>query len=362
MTEQVNPIEQALVEGIVGTEQADVQQEGAEAASEESPSFEGEEAGQSSSEETPTETPAQETSSEGVQESPDAFSPNPAWNILQEKLSTPEAKYELPEYILKGQDAEGNPLTPEKEFDYLVDSIARNIEVEDEDPFIAMYKAEKVKEGFNYDDFVKSYRSQTDILNLPSKEFMTEYLKMDSEQNKRGWTDDDISEFLEGKNKIELDTMAEGAKENMQGMLKAQASTKQAEAIKQRQEKAARVIEDYNKNIDVSVGNLVNEMSKVSKIGGLPHGQADIDEFLPIFKEQVRLNPATGAPNIKELFNDDKVLYETLYLLHKMKQGAFTDINEKAKQEVLQKTGLQKRQEGGTGKTVKVPKSDDYVT
>lgn len=297
-------------------------------------------------------------------EEPKAETPkyNPLWDSLRKKLGTEENPYNLPEHILSGKKKDGSALTPDDEFEEIVEHIASNIQIEEDDPFVVAYKAEKEKPDFNMDNFVKDFRAKTNILELSSKEFMTEFLKLQAETNKTGWTDEDIDAYISKKTKIELDMEAQQGKVAYKNYLTANLTEEQK--VNQQKAETARIqkINDINTAQLSRVDALVTNMSKMQTIGGIPHGQTDIDEFLPFFKEMVTLNPATGKPKITELLKKDETLYRTLYIASKLDKGALTDVKEAAKREILEKTDLQKRIEGGAQKTTKSPKSDDFVS
>jgi hypothetical protein len=347
-------IEKQVADVLGDVEEPVVEQEEPEQPAEE---FQEEPAEQSSEE--PVERPSEEPTEEPTPEKPVY---NPAWDILKKKLSTEENPYELPENIVNRKKPDGTDLTPEEEFDELVDHIVSNVEIEEQDPFIARYKAEKAKVDFNFDEFVKNFRQESDVFSLPSKDYLFNKMKKEVEAKKADWTDDEITEFLESKNKVELDLMANQAKEVDRKAMAQGASAKQKQYEAEAKQKREAATKDLNTKIASQASVLIKDMMNESSIGGIPHGQADIDEFAPYFNELVSINPATGRPKLNDLFNDDKTLYRALYMLYKADKGALTDFKESYKQEVLNKTGLGKRTEGGTQRTVRVPKPDDFVS
>lgn len=284
---------------------------------------------------------------------------DPMWDIFKSKVSSDEYKYEIPDLLKTGK--EGKPLTKEEEFDLLVDNIIKHVEIQDDDPFIAAYKAEKAKPDFDQNKFFESYKSEADIFELPSKEYLTTVFKRQAEDEKNGWTDDDINQYLGTKSKIELDMMASQHKQQNKAAMIEQARQREKENYQKNKEAIDQRVKDVNMRISSDADKLISKMITESSIGGVPHGQADIEEFTPFFKSMVSIDPATGKPPITQLLSNDETLYKAMYLLFKADKGAITDYKEKFKQDILNKTGLSKRVEGGTQRTVKVPTTEDYV-
>ncbi len=287
---------------------------------------------------------------------------NPVWDVLKKKLSTEENPYELPEHIVKRKKPDGSELTTEEEFEELVSHIVANVEIDEPDPFVAKYKAEKTKENFSLEEFIKQYHQETNVFSLPSKDYLFNKMKHQVANKKADWTDQEITEYLESKNKVELDLMANQAKEADKIALSRAAKANQQQYEVESKNKRQEAINNLNTQISSQANLLLKDMMNESSIGGIPHGQADIDEFAPYFNELVSINPATGKPKLNELLNNDKTLYRALYMLYKADKGAITDFKESYKQDVLNKTGLGKRTEGGTQRTVRVPKPEDFVS
>lgn len=287
---------------------------------------------------------------------------NPAWNILKKKLSTDNNPYELPSHIVSRKKADGTDLTEDEEFDELVSHIIANVEQEENDPFVAKYKAEAAKEGFNLNEFIKTYHNETDIFSLPSKDYLFSKMKQQVVAKKADWTDEEIETYLASKNRIELDMLANQAKASDKNAYAQQSKIQQEKTMQENRVKQDLAVKDLNTKIASQASVLMSKMVNESSIGGIPHGQAEVDEFAPYFNDLVSINPATGKPKLNELLDNDETLYRALYLLYNADKGKLTDFKERYKQEILEKTSLGKRTEGGTQRTVRVPKPDDFVS
>ena len=271
------------------------------------------------------------------------------------KISNPEFK--LPETFQSMPEAE--------KYAFVKEQIAKTPAPQSEDPFINSYM--KAKEaGLSQQDFLQQQNLSNTVKNMGSKEFLINDLMRENgktAENPGGWDESDVISHVEGLDMVTLDLKAKERKEKILTDLDTQTEqykVKVAEQIKTQAEAAnsGPIIETVNK--------LFSNMATVKDIGGIPHTPKDQADFRQMFTDAVSINPETGYSRTRELFNNDEVLYKSLYLYSKVAAGDNTlrnflsNYKEEYKQSVLDKTGLAPRQQGGELHTIAVPSAGDH--
>jgi len=268
-----------------------------------------------------------------------------------------------PEFVI---DEGFSEMNDQDRFQYMKSNMSPNV-VESDDPFINSYLKAK-EQGITPESFLEQRNIVEQVKAMTSKDFLIQDLKRENgatEEKPNGWSDDDISEYVDKMNRIELDQVANKRKESIYSQVDSENEgykARQIETIK------ANSIEANDGPIKNTIEKLFTDMTSRKDIGGIPHTAEDQSEFKKMFTDVVSLNPETGYPRTRELFNDDKVLYDMLYLYHKANQKGngglknfISTFKEDYKQEILDKTRLAPREVGGSNQQVKLPESGDFV-
>ncbi len=258
-------------------------------------------------------------------------------------------------------------MTDIEKFNYVKENLTPAEAKPHEDPFIASYLKAK-ESGVGVNDFIQQQNVAETIRTMSSRDFLINDLMRENgqtEKNPDGWTKEDIETEVDTMSKIKMDLAAKERKQTLFAGIEQQnqqAQIANKELIKTQSEEA------NSGYIKETIDKLFMDMSEITEIGGIPHSKEDQEIFKQMFTDTVSINPETGYPRTKELFNDDKVLYEVLYLYNKIHgegegslKNFLSSFKEEYKQEILDKSRLSPRKEGGHFKTTKLPKSDDYV-
>jgi len=134
--------------------------------------------------------------------------PTGVFNQFQTLVTENSPDFEIPQDIIDG-DATAQLDFMAKTFTAIGKAQAS------EDPFIKEY-TEAIAGGATKEDFLKNYTSVEAELSLGSKEFMTQHLKRKNgvtDENPNGWSDDEISEYIDGMTRVDLDTKVEALKD-----------------------------------------------------------------------------------------------------------------------------------------------------
>jgi hypothetical protein len=259
-------------------------------------------------------------------------------------------------------------LTPQEKVNYIKEQFVPQAQPQDSrDQFIESYLKAK-DSGLTPQDFVRQQNIVETVRNMDSKAFLVNDLLREngkSEQNPNGWTREDIESHVDGMSPIDRDLKAKERKESFFNSVDTQnqaTQSKLAEQVKTQSEEA------NAGSIKTTIDELFTEMAGTKDIGGIPHTPEDQAAFKQMFTDTVSLNPETGYPRTRELFQDNKVLYEALYLYNKIHQSGegslksfLSTFKEEYKQDILDKTRIAPRQEGGQFQTVAVHKSGDFI-
>jgi len=222
----------------------------------------------------------------------DTFTPSPMWEAIKETYGE---TFKMPEGLTKENEME------------LYKQTLKGFQSNKHDdlPETAKEILKLQQEGkFDEEKYFEQKLEEKKLKSLPSKEFLHHIYKKKngySEENQTGWTDEDITQFLDGKNKIELDMMAATEKEQMY---------KNQEKAKPKEEKNAPV-EDTN-----YVKNIVETVKKGETFSGIFVDDKERDTIEQEFLKEATTDPKTQTNQLGKYLGDDNVLY-TMYALYK---------------------------------------------
>jgi len=203
---------------------------------------------------------------------------------------------------------------------------------------------------------------------MPSRDFLINDLTRENgktDENPNGWTKEDIESYVNDMSPIDLDMRANERKQKIYDSIQ-----QENDSLNEKRKLAIKTsAENMNTtSIPQSVDKLFEEMASLKDIGGIPHTAEDQAAFKQMFLDSVSINPETGLPRTNELFNDNKVLYEVMYLYNKIHQKGegslrnfLSTFKEEYKQDILDKTGVSPRELGGSFHMASVPKPGDYI-
>lgn len=301
---------------------------------------------------TPPETPPVVTTGTPAA-TPDVVEYNPVIEQMRSTFAQQGIEVEIPD------DFKGTEVPADKVYNFINETLQN--QQQSSDPIISQWNKAKA-DGLDANQFIQQKVEQQQLLGLESKEFMTRLYRArngKTEQNPSGYTDEAIQEHLNKMSPIELDEQATSYKAKLSETFnKATPQSQSPEVISQQ-------VETSNKEAEKIATKLFTDMSQRSEIGGMPHTQADIDDFKPVFTDMVMKNPETGKTRVQELLSNDKTLYDVLYAYHKMNGGGLktylSQFKESYKAEILEKTGLRPNTTAGNTYTVSVPKPEDFA-
>lgn len=293
----------------------------------------------------PTKTPPVET--------PETVEYNPVIDQMRSTFAQQGIEVEIP------KEFQGTEVPADKVYQFINDTLQK--QQQSSDPLISQWNKAKT-DGLDVNQFIQQKVEQQQLLGLEPKEFLTRLYKArngKTEQNPTGYTDEAIQEHLNKMSPIEVDEQATAYKAQLGETFNKPTTQSQSPEI------IAQQAEVSNKEAEKITTKLFTDMSQRSEIGGIPHGQADIDDFKPVFTDMVMKNPETGKTRVQELLSDDKILYDVLYAYHKMSSGGLktylSQFKESYKAEILDKTGLKPNVTSGSTYTISVPKPEDFA-
>ncbi len=269
------------------------------------------------------------------------------WNVFKSKIQSDNNEWDYPEEIKTGKNKEGNPLTADEKFDLLLQTIYKYTKVNEDDTnsdddFIKEYKEQKTKEGFDFEKFIDSKKTQDNILKLEGKDFLVNYYSnIKNEDGTSKYSKDDLEDYISKLNKIQLEKEVEQLKSNY-------VKTKQENIIKQEQEKQQKIkqqFDNWENDRKTKVNKICKMVSSLDKIGEIPFSESDKQEFNAIFDKLTQYNDKTGNTYLSDYLQSDETrLYKMLYLAHKIDSGEmskhFSNIGIKIKEDILDKLGI----------------------
>ena len=256
-----------------------------------------------------------------------------------------------------------NTMNDQDKYSFIKDTISGS-RPQSDDPFLDAY-AQAKEQGLSPQDFMQQQNLIETIKGLPDERFLVEDLLRQngkSEANPSGWTRETVEEYVGNMNEVDR---FQKAKERRDGYLQ-EVDTQNA----QHQEKVRTKIREQadianTGQVKETVDTLFSKMASLKDIGGIPHTPDEQAAFKQMFTDAVSINPETGYSRTREIFSNDEVLYKVLYAYSKMNDGSFqkdlSKFKEEYKQDILDKTGLAPRQQGGNFQNVAIPESKDFV-
>jgi len=144
------------------------------------------------------------------------------------------------------------------------------------DPFINRYLTAKKNEGFNEKAFIKSLNEQVSVADMDSKKFLKLYYK----NLDKGYTEDQINEFLKSKSQIELDHEAEVRKREYMNSIEENTKKNFETLINSRKQE----LESVNSSISSSIEQYVFDEIKNGKFP-LKFAESDAEEMNSVLKD-----------------------------------------------------------------------------
>lgn len=269
------------------------------------------------------------------------YIPNPLWGVIAQRLSTETSPYELPEPIKVGKVGE-TPLTPEQEFEYFARTIQENTRIPElEDPFVKEYIASKRGDNFNLDSFIQQYSTQTEMSSLSDFDYMFKAMKMDSgksEERPNGFSDEDITEYLQTQNKISLRKERETAERASQ--------QKRLESIQVSEARKIQKLQDEIKEREITeapeLEKTLNKFMKYPKINGIEFGESDIKDAAEEFRLLNKYD-SEGKKPLFDIFMDNENLFKAYMFLRgngELVKQIFSTIKTDAAKNILSRTSL----------------------
>lgn len=267
------------------------------------------------------------------------------YNELSERLSNGDNKFELPEELKTGKTKEGKELSTKEKFDSLLKIIYDNTNFDaDDDEFTSAYKAEKASKGdkFSMDEFIQKHNDRINIMKADNPTFMTKWLQSQTkEDGSRKHSDQDITDYINKLNPIELEEKVSQLKSSIQ-KANSELANKNMGANK---EEAERKFNEWDTRRKEEVNKVINSAKSWKDIGGIQLAEGDIETFSPVFEKMTSYNPQTGNLYMEDYLqsNNDNV-FKALYLMHLADTGGMmkymSDLKEDVKSKILSKTGI----------------------
>jgi len=257
-------------------------------------------------------------------------------------------------------------MSPQEQYDFFKQNVTSGVTSSTDDPFVQSYNKAK-EQGLNSEEFIRQQMLAETVKAMPSRDFLIQSLIQENgktEENPNGWTREDVESYVDNMNPIDRDTKANERKNQLYQNIDLENEKHQAklsENIRVEAEKANAT------TVKQTVDALFAKKASATDIGGIPHTPQEQEAFKQIFTDAVEINPETGYSRTRELFSDDEVLYDTLFIYHKLKQSEgglknfLSNFKEEYKQELLDKTRLAPRKQDGSLHTVAVPKPEDFA-
>jgi len=271
---------------------------------------------------------------------------DPYWKGLAETYKGEDGKYELPKEILTGKKESGEDLTEAERYKMLQDHIIANNPPVIRDPFIVEYLEESQKKDFDRSKFLQTKQKESNVMNLPAKDFLKEVYKSHAQANKLEWSDDMVQSKLDKMDDIDAEFEANKFKSNMQNVQ----SNREYNINEQNKVRMNADLETAQAETEVLLNTYIDENKEKTNIGGFEFGESDRQEyieFLPEFTKKEVLE-VDGRPYIaskadvvlNEIFQNPKQslnILSYLYLVHKGKIDGFNADALEAKKEDLER-------------------------
>jgi len=296
-----------------------------------------------------TETQTQETTeTQQTTETQETVTVNPIWDSISKKYGTEETPFVIPEAITSGNIPEGRT-----EADLIIEAIENNVRPPQaeilNDPFIQNYVTASQGEDFNRSEWLIQQSQEISVLGLPSDKFLEFYLREtngQTEENPNGYTEEDISEYISSKNRIELDREANAMKEDWQKQLDAKGA-KQREAAQQAEIQRFQQSEQDNQQL---IADHIKTIANEKSFMGLEFSEADRAQFIKDLPAMFTRDPKTRMNKFEELiFNDEFILKlaPLVWLGEKQMRGKISDMKESIKKDISTKLGVTPKEQAG---------------
>jgi len=288
------------------------------------------------------------------------YKPNPIWNHLKEQRIQSNPEWKLPEEVETGKIGE-DTLTPEKELELLQAQFIPEKEEPvnlgiSQDDFILSYLDEKSnfeKENpdktYDPNSFVNQFKNENDVLKLSDDDLLSRVIKDSgkSEQRPDGFTDEQVQDHIAKMTDIEKSQTAGSYRTQINEAREAKRLARKGRVTELSKEK----LESINEKTLAHAEVVLSKFQELDKIGELPYGESEKEEFGKVWKTLAEVNPKTGVLRAVEYLNNDENLFQALFLDF-MSQGDkesrmtkfISNYKEDFKNELLEKTGL-----GGQG-------------
>lgn len=293
------------------------------------------------------------------------YSLNRYWEVLSSRLSTDEAKFEIPEHIVKGVK-EDKPLTDEEAFNELVSVIHANTRFKElEDPFIADYiKSSRDNKDFDFLKWIEDYaKPQAQASTLNDRDYLFNVYKQEngkSDNNPNGWEDSDIREHLEKMGRIQM-TKERQAHESVA----IQKRNDQIEAIKQQKiQKQSQERLQLQTITDTEIKKLELELAKNPNINGIRLGESDLKNAIEEYRT-LSIYDNSGNRPIYELFNNEENLFKAFIFLRNdaaLLKDLLSAAKSDAAKSILDRTSIHPGTAGSVpGVGLKLPTPLDFI-
>ena len=257
-----------------------------------------------------------------------------------------------------------NTMNDQERYNFMKDTIT-STRPQSDDPFLDAYSQAKDR-GLSPQEFMQQQNLTETVKGMTDRDFLVEDLLREngkSEERPQGWERVTVEEYVDNMNEVDRFQKAKDRKDNLLGQLDQQSEQNQQKIKAQIREQAEAA---NSGQVLKTVDALFSKMATSKDIGGIPHTPKDQAEFKQVFTDAVSINPETGYSRTRELLSNDEVLYKALYLYNKVEgdnslRGFLSSFKEEYKQDILDRTRLAPRQEGGNFQDVAIPESKDFV-
>jgi len=318
-----------------------------------------------------------ESKSEETTKRPETY--NPIWDRIVKQKKEAGIDFEIPKEIIEGKTEDGTEVTPDMEYDMIADAMKKKEPSKKDEGEGGEGKDEGEGEDVEGKKATAEHEQNikaNEFLKKPSKEFIELMLKSQKdEEGERKYSDEEIEEYIDSKNKIDLDKEANAYKEQYARALRDQ----QIKHTKEQKQKQDKELNTFVENREKELSGLLDDMAQEDKIGGLPHGEAERKEFEPVFRKLMGFNKETKKTAIGEFFSGADIesneveqtkvgnrrLYEALFAYFQGKDGKtdkyLSKFKEDFKQNILDKTDTAPRKTEGKVTVEKPPDTEDFV-
>lgn len=200
--------------------------------------------------------------------------------------------YDYPEMLKKGVNDKGEPLTSSEKLSLLRNEMLSTTQFgasEEDDRIIRKWMQESANPNFDRNKFLQDLTTQQNIDSLPMNDFMFMHYKEQlgvSETNKEGFTDEEIQQFIDKKDPLELkENYLRLKKERNSIQEQRQIETKKA--IEQEWTKNYEKAEEENKN---TLKDYISKVTNMRNIDGFELGETDKKEFIKALPDMIKRN------------------------------------------------------------------------